>query len=251
MIRSVLAVLCLMSVSVAVAAEPKTPPQPPKELVKAWEEAGAEFAFKPAVGFKLEVTLGELTPKPKPGTVLTFIFGKTPKIGWDKLPLPKQPFRLEFVAGVTEFDDESIKGITRHQELVCLDLGVTDITNAGLKEIVGLKNLKSLRFLDPRMSPKAISDDGLKQIGELKQLTELVMMSFRFTDDGLKYLASLNQLTSLSVSSPRITDKGLKHLVSLKQLAELDLSLTNVTAEGAKELQMALPKVKIKIRESR
>ena len=66
------------------------------------------------------------------------------------------------------------------------------------------------------------------------------------TDAGLKELADLKQLTWLRLTDASdVTDAGLKELKDLKQLTSLDLSGTKVTADGVADLQKARPGCKI------
>jgi hypothetical protein len=48
--------------------------------------------------------------------------------------------------------------MSRLQKLTALELGAPNVTDAGLKHLVGLKNLKSLYLADK------ISDDGLAKL---------------------------------------------------------------------------------------
>ena len=65
------------------------------------------------------------------------------------------------------------------------------------------------------------------------------------TDAGLKELADLKGLTDLKLSGTNVTDAGLKELAGLKGLKELYLDDTKVTDAGIAELQKALPDCKI------
>ena len=66
------------------------------------------------------------------------------------------------------------------------------------------------------------------------------------TDAGLKELADLKNLTGLFLVGTRITDAGLKELANHKNLTQLDVrhfrAGPNVTDAGVGELQKALPK---------
>ena len=75
--------------------------------------------------------------------------------------------------------------VTRHQELPGrpfdeVDLTSSKITDAGLKELKGLKNLQ---WLD--LTYTQITDAGLKDLKELKALDSLVLHATQITDAGL------------------------------------------------------------------
>src|SRR4051794_11983292 len=55
------------------------------------------------------------------------------------------------------------------------------------------------------------------------------LSSSKVTNEGLKELAALRNLTTLDLSNTKITDEGLKELVPLKNLTVLSLYLTKVT----------------------
>src|SRR5262249_54974808 len=94
--------------------------------------------------------------------------------------------------------DEKTKG----KPIVGVDLGDTTVTDPGLKELAGLKQLQTL------------------------------YLGTKVTDAGLKHLAGLKQLHSLYLSDTRVTNAGLKHLAGLKQIQRLGLWGTGVTEAG-------------------
>lgn len=115
-------------------------------------------------------------------------------------------------AGDAQLD--ALKPLT--EQLFWLNLGGTGVTDAGLKNLSGLKNLRRLH-----LEKTAVGDDGL---GALKDLAEL------------RYL---------NLYGTKVSDKGLGALAGLKKLESLYLWQTSVTDAGAAELQKALPKLKI------
>ena len=95
------------------------------------------------------------------------------------------------------------------------------------------------------LSIRRVTDAGLKELAGLKQLQTLILNGNLVTDAGLKELAGLKQLQTLYLGSTRVTDAGLKELAGLKQLQSLNLHDTKVTNAGVQELQKALPEVRI------
>jgi internalin A len=112
-----------------------------------------------------------------------------------------------------------------------LYLGFTQITDAGLKELAGLKNLQSLHIFNTK-----ISGNGLKELSELNNLQDLDLLSTQVTDAGLKVLASLKNLQALNLGNTRVSNVGLKELANLKNLRSLKLNRTLVTDAGLREL---------------
>ena len=80
---------------------------------------------------------------------------------------------------------------------------------------------------------------------DLEKVVSINLNFTKITDEGLKELPKLKQLTYLRLFSTQITDSSLKELAKLKQLTSLNLNNTKVTKAGVAELQSALPECKI------
>jgi Leucine-rich repeat (LRR) protein len=172
-----------------------------------------------------------------------------------------------------------IKRPARPEDVVRLNLVGAPLTDAGLKEVAGLKNLE---WLDLRGTTAGRTAAGLMELAGLKKLNNLVLDESQITDEvlrglraagilhtlsrasgtpgtdprptgaedvlrlflnmtpvsdaGLKELADFKNLQYLSLGSTRVTDAGLKELAGFKNLEYLDLSATRVTDAGLKEL---------------
>ncbi len=92
-----------------------------------------------------------------------------------------------------------------------------------------------------------MTDAGLKQLAGLKSLQSLRLGGEQVTDFGLRELARLPSLQTLSLGFTEVTDIGLRELAGLQSLQTLNL-LNNkrVTPAGVSDLQKALPALKIK-----
>jgi hypothetical protein len=118
-----------------------------------------------------------------------------------------------------------------------LDLSDTQVTDAGLKELKELKNLRSLDL------PKgSITDARLRTLREIGMLHALVQAT---AQDG-KRPSGPADVVALDLTGTEMTDAGLKELKELKNLLSLNLRATRVTDAGSAELQNALPKLKIR-----
>jgi hypothetical protein len=128
----------------------------------------------------------------------------------------------------------------KDKPIVGVDLDNTIMTDAGLKHLVGLKQLRELYLRTTQ-----VTDAGLKHLAGLKYLQTLALDETKVTDAGLKHLAALKQLRVLNLSDTELTDAGLKELAGFKQLRKLYLSGTEVTDKGKADLKKSLPKLKI------
>ncbi len=115
---------------------------------------------------------------------------------------------VETLGGELDQNDEG--------EVVAVDLGATQVTDADLAHLLGLTALENLRLVG----------------------TEV-------TDAGLVHLAGLTTLENLILADTPITDAGLAHLTGLTELRDLNLRDTQVTDGGVAEPQKALPNCRI------
>src|SRR5437773_1223653 len=86
-------------------------------------------------------------------------------------------------------------------------LGNSKVTDAGLKELKGFKNLQILN-----LDTTVVTDMGLKALKELKRLQTLYLGATKITDAGLRELKELKTLRTLYLNGNQITDAGLKEL---------------------------------------
>jgi Leucine-rich repeat (LRR) protein len=122
--------------------------------------------------------------------------------------------------------------------------GYDKMTDAGLKE---LKDLKNLQMLD--LARTKVTGVGLK---EFKNLQTLDLSNTQVSEEGLKELKGCKNLKYLNLKGTAVTDEGLKELKGLKNLRTLYLpvvtdgvlrslrevgllhALANAQAEGGK-----------------
>ena len=115
------------------------------------------------------------------------------------------------------------------------------VTDADLKYVATLPQIEVLK-LD---GATKITDAGLKELTGLKHLKDLGLGSTQVTDAGLKPVIAHKGLANLNLSFTKVTDAGVKNLAALTKLKLLGLFATSVSPEGVKKLQEALPKCKI------
>jgi len=92
---------------------------------------------------------------------------------------------------------------------------------------------------------KKVTDAGLKEVAKLTQLKGLYLEGTEITDAALKEVAKLKQLNFLALNLTQITDAGLKEVAKLKQLRFVNLKDTKVTKAGVDQLIKVLPKCNI------
>jgi Leucine-rich repeat (LRR) protein len=218
-----------------VAVPPHAKPLP-EAIVAAWKKAGAEVCWIRVGKFGSMRSLPEKEGVAYDLPALRFSAWKAGVLA--TLPAPEEAFAL-FLNG-THVTDAGLKELAGLKGLKTLSLRGTHVTDAGLKELAGLKNLQWLN-----LSGTHVTDAGLKELAGLKGLKTLSLSGIRVTDAWLKELAGLKGLKTLDLSTTRVTDAGLKELAALKQLQHLYLRATQVTDAGLRELRKELPSCRI------
>ena len=134
---------------------------------------------------------------------------------------------------ITDAGMQHLKGLKRLESVSLIN---TQVTDASLAHLNGLTNLKSLALRRTK-----VTDAGLEHLQKLTNLYHLDLRNTQVTDAGLKHLTGLPRLKWLELNNTQVTDAGLEHLKGLTNLRMLCVNRTQVTAEGEAMLQKALP----------
>jgi hypothetical protein len=219
----------------ADAGKKEAPEQLPREIVKAWRGIGANVGW-------MKMDLGDNGPtfqvEGEIRAMTVFQFSEWKEGVLAKMPDPGVAFGLDVNA--TKMTDAGLKELAGLKSLQALYLAGTQVTDAGLKEIAGRK---SLQTLDVRRTQ--VTDAGLKELAGLKSLQRLYLNHCDETDAGLKELAGLKNLQILNISASDVTDAGLKEVAGLKSLKSLIMWGTKATPGGIAELRKELPKCNV------
>lgn len=134
--------------------------------------------------------------------------------------LSRQMSQLPYLESVwtTGADDAVVASLSTVTQLSILALCDSRITDASVKDIQQLVNLREL----------GISGNELK-----------------ISNAAVGGLESLHSLEQLFLGSPLFDDGAIPALARLRQLRRLDLTFTRVTPKGVKELQKQLPECQI------
>lgn len=132
--------------------------------------------------------------------------------------------------------DEGIEYLLPLENLKELDLRESKISDRGLKH---LSKLKSLQIL--WVGSGTITDEGVEHLLPLEKLRELALGGWGdnvtdITDEGLRQLANLKSLEILRIHSRKITDEGIEYLLPLENLKELELGKTKISDQGLKHI---------------
>jgi hypothetical protein len=142
----------------------------------------------------------------------------------------------------TAVTDAGVANIQHLPKLEQLALGKTQVTDACIPL---LKNLPRLRKL---YVGEAITDQGLKELGELHNLTDLGIMNTKITDAGLKHLAGLTNLKKLVLTTEHVSLAGLRSLQAALVKTEFAIVLeTKISDADIAKLRAALPRAVIDV----
>jgi Leucine-rich repeat (LRR) protein len=137
--------------------------------------------------------------------------------------------------------DEGLKHVGSLREFQKLDLeGQQKITDAGIE------NLKGLNIISLNLGKTQVTDAGLKSVTEMTRLLELILDETKITDSQLDSLTKLTHLSVLNLQGSQVTDAGVKKLTGLSALRSINLRGTKVTDAGVEELKSSHPGLRVR-----
>lgn len=116
-----------------------------------------------------------------------------------------------------------------------------DFGDAGLLPLAGVSD--KITSLD--LARTKVTDAGLAQVAGMKNLKELHLENTGITDAGLDHLKGLAALEYLNLYNTKITDAGAQKLTGLTKLKAVYLWQTGVTAAGIAQIKGKLPNTQI------
>lgn len=128
----------------------------------------------------------------------------------------------------TQFNDEWMPPIAKLTNLKTLRFTNNGkLTDAGMEQLAGLKNLEQFSFVGTQITGKAYA--------KFEGFTKLVRVSHRgssIDDEGLQQLCDhLPNLESISLAHAKFTDVGAPHLAKLTKLKGLELGTSKATPQ--------------------
>ena len=157
------------------------------------------------------------------------------------LPRPKVPYvGLSFYD--RQFKDDDLLWMLDHTAAIGeLNIRGNWITDKGF---VTIGKLTRLRQLDASRLTE-LTDSGLANLSGLKELKSLTLYNTRIGDEGIVHLRELTKLEELHLLNTRITDAALEQLEKLPSLKWVNVQETKVTPAGIEKFRKAKPGVKL------
>jgi Leucine-rich repeat (LRR) protein len=139
----------------------------------------------------------------------------------------------------TNATDEDVHDVAQIKTLKRLDLAFTYVTDLGIKELRGLRQLEDLDL----ETAEALTDAAMNYVREIPTLKRLKVRGVDITDAGMPAIGKMSGLIALDLSHTMIEDVGLEVLPSLGQLEELKIGGNMITGLNLNFLKL-LPKLK-------
>jgi Leucine-rich repeat (LRR) protein len=133
----------------------------------------------------------------------------------------------------TKFNDEWMAPIGKLTNLKVLRFTNNGkLTDAGMAQLAGLKNLENFSFVGTQMTGKAYA-----QFEGFTKVTRVSHRGSSIDDEGLRQLCDhLPNLESLSLAHAKFTDVGAPHLAKLTKLKGLELGTSKATPQALKAI---------------
>lgn len=210
------------------------------EVLKFWVQAGAKGDGK----------IGDLKPAGAVANAIKAVLANPPKApaGVAAADAPKEvdPAQLklaEETIGRVEKEGASLMAIA--QDTPDLRFSALNVAKEyGDKNLELLKPVANqVKWMD--LARTQVTDAGLANLAGMKNLTRLHLENTKITDAGLEHLKGLANLEYLNLYGTQVTDAGIQKLAGLKNLKKLFVWQTKVTDAGAQKLAGAVAGIDI------
>ncbi len=133
----------------------------------------------------------------------------------------------------TKFNDDWMPSLAKLTNLKALRFTNNGkLTDAGMAQLAGLKNLENFSFVGTQMTGKAYA-----QFEGFTKLTRVSHRGSSIDDEGLRQLCDhLPNLESISLAHAKFTDAGAPHLAKLTKLKGLELGTSKATPQALKAI---------------
>lgn len=176
--------------------------------------------FRPHfLSFLALASLATAADQPAADPALKAVLDKVNASGASLMPVAAdgKTYRFTALNVAKDFGDQGLLPLAGvADKITSLDLARTKVTDAGLAQLAGMKNLKELH----------LENTGI-------------------TDAGLDHLKGLASLEYLNLYNTKITDAGAQKLTELTKLKAVYLWQTGVTAAGIAQIKGKLPTTQI------
>lgn len=189
-----------------VPVQPLAKPGMPQRISGSW--LSTALALAAVVSLTAVADAAEAGKGPSPAAIE--VVKKVEALGASLLPIAADSSQYRFTAlnVAKEWGDAGLDALLPiSEQIVSLDLARSQVTDAGLAKLAGMKQLKELR-----LDNTGISDAGLEHLKGLASLEYLNVYGSKVTDAGIQKLAGLSNLKALYVWQTGVTKAGVAQL---------------------------------------
>lgn len=223
---------------------------PPEDEPQLTKEEIEVLKFWVASGAKGDAKIGDLKPSGDAANAIKVVLANPPKapqgIGSaapkKEIDPAKQKLAEETI-GRVEKDGASLMAIA--QDTPDLRFSALNVAKEyGDKNLELLKPVADqVKWMD--LARTQVTDAGLANLAGMKNLSRLHLENTKITDAGLDHLKGLANLEYLNLYGTQVTDAGIQKLAGLKNLKKLFVWQTKVTDAGAQKLIAAVPGIDV------
>ncbi|MFN7094155.1 MAG: hypothetical protein ACK4M7_02215 [Burkholderiales bacterium] len=123
------------------------------------------------------------------------------------------------------------KALVVNQSITSLNLSNCGLSDDDVKNIAELKNLSSLNI-----AFNSLGVTGAMYISLLINLTSLDISANIIENTGVMYISGLSELVNLNVSGNQLDCRGVAYLINHKHLTSLNIAINDIGDTGAKRL---------------
>jgi uncharacterized membrane protein len=199
-------------------------------LIQAWLEEGASF----------ENRLGEFKQVSKIKGYLNSVLSQSTH----KALIPEETVSEADQMAVSALRAIGVLVIPVGAETNYLSVNFVNARSAADKDLELLLPIKD-QLLWLNVGRTTITNEGLKVIGQLSNLTLLNLEHTKIGDAGIEFLIPLKRLTMLNLVGNQVGNEGLVHIGKLTKLEKVYLYETEVSYEGVDKLVKDRPKLEI------
>ncbi len=219
---------------------------PPEGKDQLTDEETLVLAFWINSGAKAGVAIGDLKPDQKTNAAIAHVIGNLPEpevLVAKKDPAPtlneEQKQVIAETIGRVQESGASLMPIAQDTpELRFSALNVAkEFSDDGITVLKPVED--QVKWVD--LARTQVTDAGLAHLKGMKNLTRLHLENTKVTDAGLAHLSTLTNLEYLNLYGTGVSDAGIVKLANLKNLKKVFLWQSKVTEDGAKKLAAAIP----------
>ncbi len=223
---------------------------PPEDEPQLSKEEIEVLKFWVASGAKGDAKIGDLKPAGEAANAIKVVLANPPKapegVGStaEKKEIdPAKQKLAEETIGRVEKEGASLMAIA--QDTPDLRFSALNVAkDYGDKNLELLKPVADqVKWMD--LARTQVTDAGLAHVAGMKNLTRLHLENTKVSDAGLEHLKALPNLEYLNLYGTQVTDAGIQKLAGLKNLKKLFVWQTKVTDGGAQKLAAAIPGIDV------